>query len=99
MTRTLDYEAARAQWRIVMDMVTNGDTVIIEENGKPIVAVIPHEMYLAAQERRVAPLTPNYDDLKLRDLAFAKVLRGGDPVEAAIEAEIGASELKDVASE
>jgi len=48
--QTLKANEARSRWREIVDGVLVGGDVVIERYGKPTVAVIPYDDYLALQE-------------------------------------------------
>ncbi len=49
--KVLDSNTARTQWRDILDMASNGGAdVVVERYGKPMVAVIAYNDFLALQE-------------------------------------------------
>ncbi len=49
--KMLDNNTARTQWRDVMDTASGGDTdVVVERYGKPMVAVIAYNDFVALQD-------------------------------------------------
>ena len=47
---TLPSDKARANWRDVMDSAGKGEDIVVERYGKPTVAIIAYDDYLAIQE-------------------------------------------------
>jgi len=60
MERTVEVLALRRDVSHVLEEVRRGDNVIIEDNGEPVAAVVPIELFYEQWKRR-------------RDLFFAKV--------------------------
>jgi PHD/YefM family antitoxin component YafN of YafNO toxin-antitoxin module len=49
--KVLDSNTARTRWRDIMDTASGGDTdIVVERYGKPMVAVIAYDDFLALQE-------------------------------------------------
>jgi prevent-host-death family protein len=47
---TLASDKARANWRDVLDSAGKGEDIVVERYGKPAVAIIAYDDYLAIQE-------------------------------------------------
>ena len=47
---TLASDKARAKWRDVLDSAGKGEDIVVERYGKPAVAIIAYDDYLAIQE-------------------------------------------------
>ena len=47
---TLPSDKARANWRDVMDSAGKGEDIVVERYGKPTVAIIAYDDYVAIQE-------------------------------------------------
>ena len=47
---TLPSDKARAKWRDVLDSAGRGEDIVVERYGKPTVAIIAYDDYLAIQE-------------------------------------------------
>jgi prevent-host-death family protein len=47
---TLPSDKARANWRDVLDSAGRGEDIVVERYGKPTVAIIAYDDYLAIQE-------------------------------------------------
>ena len=69
--RVLKANEARTRWRDVVDAVSKGDTeIVVERYGKPVVAVISYQDYVALREqleelRLVREASAAYDAWKL----------------------------------
>jgi prevent-host-death family protein len=47
---TLPSDKARANWRDVLDSAGRGEDIVVERYGKPTVAIIAYDDYLAIQD-------------------------------------------------
>ncbi len=52
MEKTLSASEAQSDFGKILDMVSKGDAVVIEHNGKPAVAILPIEAYRQWQQGR-----------------------------------------------
>jgi prevent-host-death family protein len=48
--KVLDSNTARREWRDILDGAGRGDDIVVERYGKPMVAVIAYEDFVALQE-------------------------------------------------
>jgi hypothetical protein len=65
--KVMSSEAVRSDWRNVSDAVMGGTIVVMERYGKPLMAMIPYEDYIALQEQ-----LEDLRDLRLAEAAHAR---------------------------
>lgn len=82
-TKTMSAEAARREWRTLVDGVVAGEDVIIERYARPAVAVIAYDDYTAIlqeleemrAQRRTEQLRAAWQQGKLKALPWEEVER------------------------
>lgn len=50
MLQTMSSDAVRSQWRTVVDTAMQGKDIVVQRYGKPAVAIIAYEDFIALQE-------------------------------------------------
>jgi prevent-host-death family protein len=69
-TKVMGAEAARRELSELIDEVVAGTNVVLGRDGKPLVAVIRYDDYVAVQEQ-----LEDLHDLRLAEAAYAEYLR------------------------